>query len=128
MAFGKSIGLKGLTYRGGGPMLAWLLHRIGGLAMVIFISLHVLASFSMQQFGSTLGTAINRIYESWFFQIVLYFFVMFHVLNGTRVIILDLWPRYIKYQREATWIEWIILLPLYGMAVFITIQRALKGG
>jgi len=128
MAFGKRIGLKGFTYKGGGQMLAWLLHRIGGLAMIIFVGMHVLASFSMQQFGSTWGTAINRVYESWQFQIVLVFFVLFHALNGTRIIILDLWPRFLKYQREATWIEWIILLPVYGMSVFITIQRLLKGG
>ena len=128
MAFGKRIGLKGFTYKGGGPMLAWLLHRIGGLAMVIFIGLHVLASFSMQQFGSNWGTAINVFYESWQFQMVLYFFVLFHVLNGTRIIILDLWPRFLKYQREATWIQWIMLVPIYIMVLFITIRHALSGG
>lgn len=128
MAFGKRIGFKGFTYKGGGPMLAWLLHRIGGLAMVIFVGLHVLASFSMQQFGSDWGTVINSIYESWPFQMVLYFFVLFHALNGMRIIILDFAPRFLKYQREATWIQWIILIPLWGMAVLISVLRSLQGG
>ena len=82
MAFGKNIGLQGLVYKGGGPMLAWLLHRITGLGMLIFVGLHVVASFSMQQFGSDLGTTINIIYEDWRFQIFIYFCVLFHTLNG----------------------------------------------
>jgi succinate dehydrogenase / fumarate reductase cytochrome b subunit len=128
MAFGKRIGLKGFTYAGGGPMLAWLLHRIGGLVMVVFIGLHVLASFSMQQFGSEWGTAINTIYESWPFQMALYFFVLFHALNGVRIIILDFAPQFLKYQREATWVQWILLLPLWTMTVLISVLRALQGG
>ena len=127
MAFGKHTGLKGLGYKGGGPMFAWLLHRLGGLAMVIFVGTHILSSFSMQQLGSDLGTQLNTIYESWIFQIFLYFFVIFHALNGLRIIILDLWPKSLKYQREATWLQWIVLIPLYGMTVFIMIQRGLSG-
>lgn len=127
MAFGKHTGLKGLGYKGGGPMFAWLLHRLGGLAMVIFVGAHILSSFSMQQLGSDLGTLLNTIYEHWIFQIFLYFFVIFHALNGLRIIILDLWPKSLKYQREATWLQWIVLIPLYGMIVFIMVQRGLSG-
>ena len=128
MAFGKSIGLGGLKYKGGGPMLAWLFHRIGGLAMVIFVGMHILASFSNQQLGSDLGVQINLIYTSWPFQAVLYFFVIFHVLNGLRIILLDLWPQFLKYQRETTWVQWAVLVPLYGMALYFMIVSALASG
>ena len=127
MAFGKKIGLQGLRYQGGGPMLAWVLHRIGGLAMVIFVGMHIVSSFSMQQFGSDLGTTINTIYESWPFQAVLYFFVIFHALNGLRIILLDLWPKFLKYQKEATWLQWIVFIPVYGLTVFIMIMKGLSG-
>jgi succinate dehydrogenase / fumarate reductase cytochrome b subunit len=128
MAFGKKIGLQGLRYQGGGPMLAWVLHRIGGLAMVIFVGTHILSSFSMQQFASDLGTTINTIYESWPFQAVLFFFVIFHALNGLRIILLDLSPKFLKYQREATWLQWIVFIPIYGMTVFIMVMNGLSGG
>lgn len=128
MAFGKKIGLQGLRYQGGGPMLAWVLHRIGGLAMVIFVGMHIVSSFLMQQFASDLGTTLNTIYESWIFQAVLFFFVIFHALNGLRIILLDLAPKFLKYQREATWLQWIIFIPLYGMTVFIMIMNGLSGG
>jgi len=127
MAFGKRTGLQGMKYKGGGPMLAWLFHRIGGLAMVIFVGMHILASFSSQQLGSDLAVTINLIYTNWIFQAVLYFFVIFHVLNGLRVIMLDFWPQFLKYQREATWIQWIILIPLYAMTLFFMITGALSG-
>jgi len=129
MAFGKNIGIKGLTYRGGGPMLAWLLHRMSGLGMILFVSLHVLASFSMHvlESGSDLGNAINAIYEAWYFQIFIYFCVLFHTLNGTRIIILDFWPRFLKYQRELIWLQWMIFLPVFGLSVFVMILGALGG-
>ncbi|MDD5467165.1 MAG: hypothetical protein PHS96_05120 [Anaerolineales bacterium] len=123
----NQVGLKGVRYRGGGPMLAWVLHRIGGVAMVVLVGMHVLASFSMQQFGSDLGTAINTVYESPYFQVFVVFFVLFHAINGLRIIVLDVWPKLLEYQREITWLQWLIFVPIYGLTVFILIQRTLSG-
>jgi len=128
MAFGKRIGLSGLKYKGGGTMLAWLFHRIGGVAMVIFIGTHILASFSNQQLGNDLGAQLNLIYTSTRFQAVLYFFVLFHTINGLRIILLDLWPQFLKYQREATWVQWALFIPLYGMVLYFMIVNSLAGG
>ncbi len=128
MAFGKTTGLKGMTYQGGGPMLAWYLHRIGGILMVLFIGTHVLASFLNRELNMKVGVSINKIYENWIFQAFLGFFIIFHAINGLRVILLDAWPRYLKYQREITWIQWMIVVPVYGLALYFMIQHALGGG
>jgi succinate dehydrogenase / fumarate reductase cytochrome b subunit len=120
--------ITGLKYQGGGPMLAWMLHRISGLSILLFVGLHVIASFFMQQMGSDWAIAVNTVYESWIFQIFVVFFVLFHAINGLRIIILDFWPKFLQYQREALWLEWLIFLPIYGMTVFIIIQRGLGGG
>ena len=120
--------LQGLRYRGGGPMLAWMLHRISGVAILVFVGLHVIASFFMQQTGSDLATTINIIYESWIFQIFIAFIVIYHALNGLRIAVLDIWPRYQVFQREAIWLQWLIFAPIYGLTIFILIQRALSGG
>lgn len=127
MTLNRNVGLKGLKYRGGGPMLVWILHRIGGLAIVIFVGLHVIASFFMQQTASDLATWINSIYESVYFQIFFYFFVIFHALNGLRIILSDFWPKLLEFQREMIWIEWAIFIPVYGLALFVMIQNALAG-
>ena len=129
MALDRKVGfLDGVRYKGGGPMLAWGLHRISGLGMIIFISLHVVASFFTQQMGSDWAININIIYESPYFQLLIVFTVLFHGLNGMRIIILDLWPKMLRYQREMTWLQWLIFIPIYSLTIFIMLQRVLAGG
>lgn len=128
MALKRNAVFRGLKYRGGGPMLAWLLHRIGGLAILVFVGTHVLSSYFQYQLASELAQTINVIYESVYFQVVLYFFILFHVINGLRIIILDLFPQALEYQREATWLEWLIFIPIYGLTVFIMLQQHFSGG
>jgi succinate dehydrogenase / fumarate reductase, cytochrome b subunit len=124
MPLKRNVSLKdALHYQGKGPMLTYILHRIGGLGMVTFVGLHVLASFM----GGRVGTTINLIYENWAFQIVVFFCVLFHIINGLRIIILDLWPKLIEHQREAIWLEWMVFLPVYGMAVYVIVNTALGG-
>ncbi|HJW91613.1 MAG TPA: hypothetical protein VJ436_13305 [Anaerolineales bacterium] len=129
MGLSRKVGFfQGLRYQGGGPMIAWMLHRITGVGILTFVGLHVVASFFMQQVSSDLATNVNILYESWIFQIVIVFFVIFHALNGLRIAILDLWPQYQVYQREALWLEWLVFLPVYGLTAFILVQRGLAGG
>ena len=128
MALSRKVGLiAGARYKGGGPMLAWILHRISGLGIIIFVTTHVVASFLTQQVGSDFGIFVNIIYESIYFQLFIVFCAIFHGINGFRIILLDIWPRLIRYQKESTWVEWFIILPLYGLIVFIMIRRFLEG-
>lgn len=115
--------VQALRYRGQGPMLTFILHRIGGLAIVIFVAVHILASFG----GGKLGILLNTIYEHWIFQIFIFFFALFHVINGLRIVILDLWPKLIEHQREAIWVEWGIFLPIYAISVIVIVSNALGG-
>ena len=129
MSLNGSVSLKdALRYQGKGPMLTYILHRIGGVSMVVFISLHVLAGYLLNQpWGSSVGIFIDSIYENWLFQIFIFFCVLFHVINGLRITILDLWPKLIEHQREAIWLEWIVFLPVYGIAVYVILQNGLGG-
>jgi succinate dehydrogenase / fumarate reductase cytochrome b subunit len=115
--------MTGLRYKGQGPMLTYVLHRIGGLGMAIFITIHMLSSFM----GGKGGAFANTIYENWFFQIFIFFCVLFHAINGLRITILDLFPKLIEHQREAIWIEWAVFLPTYGIAVLAIVSTALRG-
>ena len=128
MGLKRNVSLKdGLRYQGKGPMLTYILHRISGLGIVLFVALHILAAFLSQQYGSVAGRWINDVYESWIFQIFILFFGLFHAINGLRIVILDLWPRLIEYQREAIWFEWLIFIPIYGLALFVIIRTGLAG-
>src|SRR5258708_39299080 len=103
-------------------MLTYVVHRIGGLGMAVFITIHILASFV----GGRSGVLINSIYENWLFQIFIFFCVMFHAINGLRITILDLFPKLITFQRQAIWVEWAVFIPVYGFAVYVIVRTALK--
>ncbi len=124
MSLTRNVGIAAaIRYKGQGPMLTYILHRIGGLGMATFISVHILASFM----GGKTGVFLNSIYENWIFQIFIFFCVLFHAINGLRITILDLWPRLIVYQREAIWLEWAVFLSVYGFAVLVIVRTALGG-
>ncbi len=126
MSLRRSVGFfDGLKYQGGGPMLAWMLHRITGVGILVFVGLHVLASFFMQQMGSDLAISFNTIYESWIFQLFIVFFVLFHALNGMRIIALDVWPKFLQYQREVLWLQLLVFVPVYGLTAFVIVQHGL---
>jgi succinate dehydrogenase / fumarate reductase cytochrome b subunit len=104
-------------------MLTFVLHRIGGLGMGIFVTTHILASF----LGGEVGTFLNAVYENWMFQIFIFFCALFHAINGLRITILDLFPKLIEHHREAIWIEWAVFLPTFGLAALVITMTALGG-
>lgn len=109
-----------LRYKGQGPMLTFILHRIGGIGMAIFITMHILASFP----GGSIGGFLNNVYEHWLFQIFIFFCVLFHAINGLRITIVDLFPKLLVHQREAIWVEWAVFIPLFAIAVFVILSTA----
>jgi len=124
MGLNRNVSLfTGLRYKGQGPMLTFVLHRIGGLGMAIFVTIHMLSSFM----GGKGGVFVNSIYEHWAFQIFIFFCVLFHAINGLRITILDLFPKLIEHHREAIWIEWAVFLPTFGIAVLVIIRTAMGG-
>lgn len=124
MGLNRNVSLMtALRYKGQGPFLTYILHRVGGLGMAVFITVHLLASFVSGKGGQF----INAIYENWLFQIFIFFCVLFHAINGLRITILDLFPKLIPYYRQAITIEWAAFLAIYGFAIFTVIRTAVGG-
>jgi succinate dehydrogenase / fumarate reductase, cytochrome b subunit len=124
MSLKRNVPLRtGLRYRGEVNQLTFVLHRIGGLGMAIFVTMHLLASF----LGGDIGTFLNGIYENWAFQIFIFFCVLFHAINGLRITIIDLFPRLLEHQREAIWVEWAVFIPVFGIAAFVILTSGLGG-
>lgn len=128
MIISRRVGFfSGLKYRGGATMLAWMLHRVTGVAMLLLITTHGFAGFFIQQMDSQVAATLNAIYQAWGFQVLITFIVMFHAFNGLRIAVLDIWPSLQVYQRQALWIQLLIFLPLYGVTAGMLIQQALTG-
>jgi len=124
MGLSRNVSLwTGLRYKGQGPYLTFILHRIGGLGMGIFVTMHILVSF----LGGDIGTFLNDVYKHWAFQIFIFFCALFHAINGLRITLLDLFPKLIEHHREAMWIEWAIFLPTFGISALVILMTALGG-
>lgn len=124
MSLNRNVPLAtGLRYQGKGGQLAFVLHRIGGVGMAVFVTMHIVASF----FGGEIGGFLNNIYENWFFQLFVFFSALFHAINGLRITLLDLWPRLWEHQSEAVWLQWAIFIPIFAIAAYAIITSALGG-
>ena len=124
MGLTRNVGLAtALRYKGQGPMWTFVLHRVGGLGMGIFITTHIISSFV----GGDVGGFFNDVYQNWAFQVFIFFCVLFHALNGLRITILDIFPKLLPHLREAIWVELAVFIPLYLTAVFIIVRNGLGG-
>ncbi|MDO4241909.1 MAG: succinate dehydrogenase, cytochrome b556 subunit [Microbacteriaceae bacterium] len=105
----------GTLYRGGEGMWSWVLHRITGIALYFFLLVHVLDTalirVSPEAYNAVIGTYKNPIMGIG--ELGLVAAVIFHALNGLRVILVDYWSKGAKYQRAMFWIVvavWAILM------------------
>jgi len=121
-----SMGLKrnvslstALGYKGQGPYLTFILHRIGGSALFILFTVYILSLLGVQSMHTLMG--------NWVFQIVFLVFGLFHAINGLRITILDLFPKLIEHFRTAINIEWVVYVLVAGFAVFVVIRNAMGG-
>jgi succinate dehydrogenase / fumarate reductase, cytochrome b subunit len=116
-------------YRGGEGMLAWAFHRISGLAIWVFILLHVfdiwLASVNPVLYDELLfvyASAPGRVGEA-----LLGAALLFHALNGLRIIIIDFWPSLSRYHRALWRLNWIAFF-VVGLPVAWIILRPIWEG
>lgn len=96
---------KRSLYRGDPGMWAWVLQRITGVAIFFFLFVHVLDTAVIRVNENTY-TEIIATYQTWYIglmEIGLVFCVLYHALNGLRVILIDFWGNGPKYQRQMLW-------------------------
>lgn len=118
MGLKRDVSLEtGLRYRGGAPMLTFVMHRIGGSALFIFFTIYILSLLGVE--------SMHAILRNWFFQVLLLIFGLFHVINGLRITILDLSPRLIQHYRTAIRIAWAAYAVAAVFAFVILINQAL---
>lgn len=109
-------------------MLAWVLHRLTGLGILLFVGAHVIAAFFMLGVGDNVSTQITIWYESTYVQIFVYFCVLYHALNGLRIVVMDLWPSLFRFQKEMVLLQIFIFLPVFGLPAALMVMKIVQGG
>ena len=121
-----------LRYRGREGMYGWLFHRISGVAIWAFVILHVVDIYlvggnpdAYDELLAIYASTVGRVLE-----VLLGAALLYHALNGLRIVILDFWPAMTRYQRVLWWAVWVpfvlvglpvayqIMAPVFGLPQF----------
>ena len=121
---------RAVTYRGREGQIAWMLHRLTGLGVFFFLALHIVDIFLMA-FGPDLFNSLLFFYHQFLFKLSIVFGlfpgVLYHGLNGIRVVVMDLWPNLGKKQAMLWRIQMIVFAIAYIPSAIIMI-RSMFGG
>ena len=121
-----------LRYRGREGMYGWLFHRISGIAIWAFVILHVVDIYlvggnpdAYDELLAIYASTVGRVLE-----VLLGAALLYHALNGLRIVILDFWPAMTRYHRALWWAVWVpfvlvglpvayqIMAPVFGLPQF----------
>lgn len=89
-------------YRGGAGQWAWLLHRLSGLGILLFLLIHILDT-GLVLFGPEVYDRVVKLYTHPVFrvgEVGLAAAVLYHALNGIRITLLDFYPELSPRQRQ----------------------------
>lgn len=94
-----------LRYRGAIGQWSWVLHRVSGLGVLLFLVLHVIDT-SWAVFYPDLYEKAIAVYQTPLFTIgefVLVACVVYHAFNGLRISVFDFKPQWWAHQQRAAW-------------------------
>ncbi|MEJ5314795.1 MULTISPECIES: succinate dehydrogenase, cytochrome b556 subunit [Anaerolinea] len=118
------------SYRGREGHWSFLLHRITGLGVVLFLAIHIVDT-SFVYFAPKLYDEVLNVYRSTLFglgEIALVFCLFFHGVNGLRIAYLDLFAPQnwtIEKTRRSTYIALIVTLVLWLPSAGIMLYKLL---
>jgi len=92
----------GTLYRGREGMWTWVMHRITGVVIFFFLFAHVIDTamvrVSVEAYNEAVETYKNPIVG--LMEVGLVAAVLFHALNGIRIILVDFWSNGPRYQKQ----------------------------
>jgi succinate dehydrogenase / fumarate reductase cytochrome b subunit len=108
-------GKRGTLYRGDPGMWSWVAHRITGVLTFFFLFAHVLDTALVR----VSPEAYNEVIETYktplvnLIEVGLVGAVLYHALNGIRVMLVDFWAKGPRYQKQMLWtilVVWLLVM------------------
>ena len=106
----------GTLYRGKVGMWSWVLHRITGVAIFFFLLVHVLDTALVRLSPEAYNAVINT-YKTPLIGVAelgLVVAILYHALNGLRIILIDFWRKGVKYQNVMFWVVVAIAFAVFA--------------
>jgi succinate dehydrogenase / fumarate reductase cytochrome b subunit len=114
---GESLARKrtefGTLYKGNREgQWSWALHRVTGVAIILFLFAHVVDTavigWGPEAYNKVLAAYANPVVR--FLEYGLVAAVLYHALNGVRIMIVDFWPRAALHQKRLFYITMTIFV------------------
>lgn len=96
-------------------MWSWVAHRITGVMIFFFLFAHVIDTAMVRVSPATYNRAVET-YKNpivGLMEVGLVAAVVFHALNGIRVVLVDFWSKGPRYQRQMSYgvvALWVVLM------------------
>jgi succinate dehydrogenase cytochrome b subunit len=91
----------GPIYKGHEGQYSWLLHRVTGVAIILFLFAHVIDT-AVVGWGPEAYNRVVSVYENPVVRLLelgLVAAVLFHSLNGVKIMLIDFFPRLVSHIR-----------------------------
>ncbi len=115
-------------YKGQSGMWSWLFHRVSGLAILLFLLIHIV-DISMLSFGPTVYNNSILLFDQWEVRLLslsLIAAILYHAFNGIRVILIDFWSKAVKYQKVLFAIVMVVTVVLFIPAAYFVMGPVLS--
>jgi succinate dehydrogenase / fumarate reductase cytochrome b subunit len=119
---------RGTLYRGDPGMWSWVAHRITGVLTFFFLFAHVLDTALVR----VSPEAYNEVIETYktplvnLIEVGLVGAVLYHALNGIRVMLVDFWAKGPRYQRQMLWGILVVWVLVMAPGAYFMLQRTLS--
>lgn len=114
---------RGTLYRGREGMWSWVAHRVTGVLVFFFLFAHVLDTALVRVSPNDYDLVVDT-YKHPFvtlMEVGLVGAVLFHALNGIRVMLVDFWDKGVRLQRQMLYVELAVFAILMGPATYFMI-------
>jgi len=116
------------TYRGGPGHWSWILHRVTGVGVFLFLLVHIVDT-ALIGWGPGLYNKAMALYRHPVFrvgEVLLAGAVLYHALNGVRIIIIDFWPEATVIHKRLFYAVGALFALLYIPTAIVMLDFLLK--
>lgn len=117
---------RGPIYKGGIGQWSWVAHRVTGVGIIAFLFGHIVDTFAVG-FGPELYNETVSLYKQWWFtpfEVMLIGAVIYHALNGLRIILFDFYPSLALRQKTFAYAELVLFVAAFAPAAIFMLVNA----
>ena len=118
---------EAVRYRGLWGQWSWIAHRLSGIAVLLFLIIHVWDTANATYWPEAYSYTVEVF--KWFpfsvGEIGLMAAVLYHAFNGIRITLLDFKPEWWRYQKQSVIAVWVLFAVVFTPIGFFMLSRTL---